>query len=96
MPTAQIEINERRLLLNQHRNNLRKLRTQQSTYGVGEERLSLLTRIEYEQNAILNAKAELRQLGEDPTRDIIDPPEFLSPFGKPLLNRYPNQLHRSV
>ena len=59
------EIAHWRDLLEQYRVNLRTQRKQQANFARGEERLALLNQIVDWENKIREAKAKLRQLGND-------------------------------
>jgi len=92
MSNPQAEIDHERALLEQHRANLRQLRQQQATYGVGDVRLSLFNQIEHEQAQIRQAKVRLRQLGQTSAPAVGDPPETLAPFAPHFLTEYPEPL----
>lgn len=79
-------------MLEQQRANLRQLRGQEVVYADGEKRLALLNQIFAAEEAIREAKAKLRQLGEEPEAAAIDPPEVFQPFADHIIKQYPQPI----
>ena len=78
--------------LEQQRQNLRQLRSQQAVFAKGDERLSLLNQILAVEQAIRETKARLRQMGIEPERSMLDPAETFTPFPDHFIKQYPHPL----
>lgn len=89
MSNKQKDISFLLVLLKEYRENLRIHKGQEVKYGEGDKRLNLSKNIIATEKQIRETKAKLRELGNEPDKDSVDPPEEIPLFDQTIIEEYP-------